>query len=94
MKERERNNSKLTVIILIIITLVATALIVLFIIIATKNLEADQAQAMNSQRLIEELVILGDSPAPVTVLNSGDFTFSSYKTWGEESIPKKVSNYV
>lgn len=89
---KKNNNSPFKFI--VIITLAIVALIIALVVIINKNSESNEGTILDKQPSIEGQPILGDSNAPVTVVEFGDFKCPSCKAWGENIYPQLVSDYV
>ncbi|GLO68352.1 disulfide bond formation protein D [Oceanobacillus kimchii] len=88
----KRKNSPMKFI--VIITLVVVALIVALVVINNNNSESSEGTTLDKQPPIDGQPTLGDSNAPVTVVEFGDFKCPSCKAWGENIYPQLVNDYV
>ncbi|GIO22826.1 DsbA family protein [Oceanobacillus sp. J11TS1] len=80
--------------IVVIITLAIVALIVALIVLNNNNSEYGEEQSFERQPSIDGQPTIGDSDAPVTVVEFGDFKCPACKAWGETVYPQLVSDYV
>ncbi|MGP4108919.1 DsbA family protein [Virgibacillus sp. L01] len=80
--------------IVVIITLVIVALLIALVVMINNNPESNEEKALDKQPSIEGQPTLGDSNAPVTVVEFGDFKCPACKAWGENIFPQLVSDYV
>lgn len=80
--------------IIVIITLVIVALIIALVVINNNASESNEGKTFDKQPPIDGQPTLGDSDAPVTVVEFGDFKCPACKAWGENIFPQLVSEYV
>lgn len=81
--------------IVMIITLIIVALIVaLVLLINNNNTDSNTESTSDGQPSIEGQPTMGESDAPVTVVEFGDFKCPACKVWGENILPQLVSDYV
>lgn len=77
------------------ITLVFIGIIVALVIVNNnKSSESNSENTFDKQPPIEGQPTLGDTNAPVTVVEFGDFKCPACKVWGEDIFPQLVSDYV
>ncbi|GAB3797650.1 DsbA family protein [Virgibacillus kimchii] len=88
----KKNNSPFKFV--VIITLVVVAVIIALVVITNNNSESDEETTIDKQPPIDGQPTLGDSEAPVTVVEFGDFKCPACKVWGEDIFPQLVSDYV
>jgi protein-disulfide isomerase len=86
----KNSGSKVAVILTIIILGIMTALVVI------NNMNSETNNETNIGKLppTEGQPILGESDAPVTVVEFGDFKCPACKAWGETVFPELVDDYV
>ena len=89
---KKNNNSPFKFV--VIITLVVVAIIIALVVINNNNSESDEETTLDKQPPIDGQPTLGDSDAPVTVVEFGDFKCPACKVWGEDVFPQLVSDYV
>lgn len=80
--------------IVVIITLVIVALIIALFVMINNNSETNKEKTFDKQPPIDGQPTLGDSDAPVTVVEFGDFKCPACKAWGENIFPQLVKDYV
>ncbi len=88
-------NNRSPIKMVMIFSLVVIALIV--VLVAVNNNSATDTTEENTheqQPSIEGQPTLGDSEAPVSVVEFGDFKCPACKAWGAELFPKLVNDYV
>ncbi|WP_100012877.1 DsbA family protein [Lentibacillus sediminis] len=78
----------------VIITLVVVALIIALVVINSNNSGSSEETTLDEQPPINGQPTLGDSDAPVTVVEFGDFKCPACKAWGENIFPQLVSDFV
>ena len=89
---KKNNNSPFKFV--VIITLVVVAVIIALVVINNNNSESDEEATLDKQPPIDGQPTLGDSDAPVTVVEFGDFKCPACKVWGEDIFPQLISDYV
>jgi len=85
----KNSNMKFTV----IITLVAVALLALVVFMSSKK-EPETLEVERTEVDLTGQPILGETNAPVTVVEFGDYKCPSCKAWGERIYPQLVEDYV
>jgi len=80
--------------IVVIITLVIVAVIIGLVVISNNNSESSEGKTVNNQPPIDGQPTLGDSDAPVTVVEFGDFKCPACKVWGTDIFPQLVNDYI
>jgi len=85
----KNSNMKFTV----IITLVAVALLALVVIMSSKK-DPETVEVERTEVDLTGQPILGETNAPVTVVEFGDYKCPSCKAWGERVYPQLVEDYV
>ncbi|WP_088051959.1 DsbA family protein [Virgibacillus dakarensis] len=88
----KRKNSPFKIV--VVVTLVIVALIIALVVISNNNSESDQGMTFEKQPSTEGQPTLGDTNAPVTVVEFGDFKCPACKVWGTDIFPQLVSDYV
>ncbi|RFU60251.1 DsbA family protein [Bacillus sp. V59.32b] len=78
---------------LVIITLLVFAVITALVVINKMNAETETA-SYEKQPPIKGQPTLGESDAPVTVVEFGDFKCPACKAWGDTVYPQLVKDYV
>ncbi|ASN05642.1 DsbA family protein [Virgibacillus necropolis] len=78
----------------VIITLVIVALIIAFVVINNNSSESNVETTSDKQPSIVGQPTLGDSDAPVTVVEFGDFKCPACKVWGTDIFPQLIRDYV
>ncbi|WP_307256473.1 DsbA family protein [Oikeobacillus pervagus] len=86
------NNSPFKMVVMI--TLIVVALFVALVILNNRNSDSNHDTTFDQQPPIEGQPMQGNSDAPVTVVEFGDFKCPSCKIWGETIYPKLISDYV
>lgn len=86
------NNSPIKI--AVIITLIVFALLAALVILNNMKSDSNNDTTFDKQPPIEGQPTLGDSDAPVTVVEFGDFKCPSCKAWGETIYPQLISDYV
>lgn len=79
--------------IVMIITLIIIALIIALIVLNNKD-NSETNIENTEQPPVEGQPTMGESDAPVTVVEFGDFKCPACKVWGENILPQLVSDYV
>ncbi|MEC5424802.1 DsbA family protein [Virgibacillus sp. C22-A2] len=79
---------------IVIITLAVVVLIVALVMIVNSNSETGEGDSLVKQPPTEGQPTLGDSDAPVTVVEFGDFKCPSCKLWGDNFFPQLIEDYV
>ncbi|MFD1851274.1 DsbA family protein [Oceanobacillus bengalensis] len=87
-------NNKSSFKFVVIITLFLVALIVALVVINNNRTDSNQGTTLDKQPPIDGQPTIGDTDAPVTVVEFGDFKCPSCKAWGETIYPQLVSDYV
>lgn len=78
-----------------VITIIIVALIIALVVISNNNnSESNEGTTSIKQPSNDGQPTLGDSDAPVTVVEFGDFKCPACKVWGEDIFPQLVSDYV
>ena len=77
-----------------IITLLVFAVLAAIVVIGNKNSETSNDIGFEKQPSIEGQPTLGQSNAPVTVVEFGDFKCPACKAWGENIFPQLIDDYV
>jgi protein-disulfide isomerase len=91
MKKKKKNSPfKFAV----ILTLFVFAALAALVVINNKNSETNTGTNFEKQPSIEGQPTLGESEAPVTVVEFGDFKCPACKAWGETVFPKLLEDYV
>ncbi|WP_112179887.1 DsbA family protein [Paraliobacillus zengyii] len=80
--------------IVMIISLIIVALIVALVVLINNNNSESNTETSDGQPSIEGQPTMGESDAPVTVVEFGDFKCPACKVWGENILPQLVSDYV
>ena len=89
----KRSNSS-TFKFIVIATLAIVVLVIAGVIIYNTNSQSSQGMVSGKQPPIEDQPTLGDSDAPVTIVEFGDFKCPGCKAWGSDVFPKLVNDYV
>ncbi|GAB3057765.1 DsbA family protein [Virgibacillus ainsalahensis] len=79
--------------VIVIITLVIVALIIALVVMNNNNSESNEG-TFEKQPPVDGQPTIGDSDAPVTVVEFGDFKCPACKVWGTDIFPQLVSDYV
>ncbi|WP_106496754.1 DsbA family protein [Lentibacillus sp. Marseille-P4043] len=81
---------------IVIITLIVIAIIVALIVISNKSSDSDseEGKTFDNQPSTEGQPTYGDTDAPVSIVEFGDFMCPACKIWGENFFPQLVSDYV
>jgi protein-disulfide isomerase len=79
---------------IVIITLLVFAVLVAIFVMGNKNSETSNDIGFEKPPSIEGQPTLGQSNAPVTVVEFGDFKCPSCKAWGESIFPQLIDDYV
>ncbi|MGY0693303.1 DsbA family protein [Virgibacillus sp. FSP13] len=81
---------------IVIITLIIIAIIVALIVLSNQNSDSDteEGKPSDNQPSIEGQPTYGDTDAPVSIVEFGDFMCPACKIWGENFFPQVVSDYV
>ncbi|QDP39358.1 DsbA family protein [Radiobacillus deserti] len=90
MKDKKKSPIQL----MVILTIVLIVLIVSLVVLNNKKENTEGVQTFDQAPSIEGQPTLGDSDAPVTVVEFGDFKCPSCKAWGESVYPQLVKDYV
>src|SRR5699024_1262403 len=80
--------------IVVIITLVIVAVIIVLVVISNNNSESSEGKTVNNHPPIDGQPTLGDSDAPVNVVEFGDFKCPACKVWGTDIFPQLVNDYI
>ncbi|MFD2045085.1 DsbA family protein [Ornithinibacillus salinisoli] len=78
----------------VVVTLLIVALIIALVVINNSNSESNEEKTFDKQPPIEGQPTLGDSDAPVTIVEFGDFKCPACKAWGKNIYPQLISDYV
>ncbi|MFD1040271.1 DsbA family protein [Virgibacillus byunsanensis] len=78
----------------VIITLIIIGLIVALVLISNNNSGSSDGETFDDQPSIEGQPTLGDSDAPVQVVEFGDFKCPSCKAWSDNFYPQLVNDFV
>ncbi|MCM3668987.1 DsbA family protein [Mesobacillus maritimus] len=78
----------------VIITLFLFAVLTALVIVNNKTSETNTDTSFETQPSIEGQPTLGDTDAPVTVVEFGDFKCPACKAWGETVFPQLIEDYV
>jgi len=78
----------------VIITIVIFSLLTALVIINSMKSDSTNEISFDKQPSIEGQPTLGESDAPVTVVEFGDFKCPACKAWGERVFPELVKDYV
>lgn len=89
MAKRKNSPFQIAVILTLVFLGAMTALVVI-----NNNTDSSNETTFDKQPPIEGQPILGDSDAPVTVVEFGDFKCPACKAWGERVFPQLVNDYV
>lgn len=79
---------------IVIITLLIVALVIAFVVLNDNNTESNEEMTFEKQPPIEGQPTLGDTDAPVTVVEFGDFKCPACKAWGEGIFPQLIRDYI
>ncbi|MDK7669311.1 DsbA family protein [Cytobacillus oceanisediminis] len=79
---------------LMLITLLVFAVIAALVVINNMKPEQNVSPSTEEGPSIEGQPVLGESDAPVTVVEFGDFKCPACKAWGQNIFPKLVEDYV
>ncbi|CEG31068.1 DsbA family protein [Peribacillus simplex] len=90
MTKRENSPFKIAV----ILTLAVFVLLAALVLINNMKSKSNSETTYDKQPPIEGQPTLGDSDAPITVVEFGDFKCPSCKAWGETIYPQLMSDYV
>src|SRR5699024_2682758 len=77
-----------------VITIVIVAVIIALVVIYDNNSESNEGKMVDEQQLTDGQPTLGDTDAPVTVVEFGDYKCPACKVWGEDIFPQLVSDYI
>ncbi|WP_430787464.1 DsbA family protein [Virgibacillus flavescens] len=88
----KRNSSPFKI--AVIVTLVIVALLTALVVLSNNNSESSDGNTSNKQPSISGQPTVGDSDAPVTVVEFGDFKCPACKVWGTDIYPKLINDYV
>lgn len=83
--------------IVVIVTLIIVVLIVALFVLNNNTSESEfesNTEEPVGQPPIDGQPTIGDSDAPVTVVEFGDFKCPACKAWGEDVFPRLISDYV
>ena len=78
----------------VIITLLLFAVLTALVIVNDKKTETNTDISFETQPAIEGQPTLGETDAPVTVVEFGDFKCPACKAWGETVFPQLIEEYV
>lgn len=78
----------------VIITLLLFAVLTALVIVNDKKSETNTDTSFETQPSIEGQPTLGETDAPVTVVEFGDFKCPACKAWGETIFPQLVEEFV
>lgn len=91
MKKNKKNSPFKTAVIL---TLTIFAVLTTLVVVNNMNSNSSNDITFDKQPSIEGQPTIGDSDAPVTVVEFGDFKCPACKAWGESIYPQLINDYV
>ena len=77
----------------VIITLVAVALLALIVVMSSKQ-DSETVENETKEVDLTGQPVMGETDAPVTLVEFGDYKCPSCKAWGEIIYPKLIEDYV
>ena len=79
---------------IVVLTIIILGLMTALVVINNMKSEANNNINFDKQPPIEGQPTLGESDAPVTVVEFGDFKCPACKAWGERVFPELIKDYV